>query len=149
MQYQSVTKIYITAYEKDGTFRQTKEWSLQTLFHISKKAASDTIIASIQNEQKLYRLSPDGTKSEFYKGADLSSPGSIAVDKRGNFYVCGEKSANVHQVSHDGCRLRILLDSSNGLKEPSAIVFQPNGWRFFVADAGDGNQNTIHVYKLQ
>ena len=119
------------------------------MYHISQKSNTDTVIVSASLENELHEVSSDGKCQLFYKHADMIRPGSIDVDKGGNVYVCGEGSASVHQISHDGKHIGVLLDSSNGLKEPSAIAVKPDGRRFFVADTGDGNKNVIRVYEFR
>ena len=86
-------------------------------------------------------------KGEFrfkYSEKYLKLPTGIAADNHGCVYVCGNGSCDIHQMSRDGKRVRLLM---NGLPHPRAISFDPYEERFLVT--GDGSYKSIvHIYEL-
>ena len=79
-----------------------------------------------------------------YSEKYLKLPTGIAADNHGCVYVCGNGSCDIHQLSRDGKRIRLLMD---GLPHPRAISFDPYEERFLVT--GDGSYKSIvHIYEL-
>ncbi|XP_052781915.1 tripartite motif-containing protein 2-like [Mya arenaria] len=74
----------------------------------------------------------------------LQLPVGIAADNHGCVYVCGNGSCDIHQMSCDGQRIRLLCD---GLPHPRAIAFDPYGERFLVTSDGS-YKSTVQVYSL-
>ena len=76
-----------------------------------------------------------------YQHPTLSGPYGLAVDPRGNIYVCGRYSNNIHVISGDGKLLKIL----DGFPRPQFIAFQCNSFRFFVVQ----NQSCVKICELK
>lgn len=76
--------------------------------------------------------------------AYLKLPVGLAADNHGCVYVCGNGSGDLHQMSRDGQRIRLLLD---GLPHPRAIAFDPYGDRFLVTSDGS-YKSTVQIYTL-
>ena len=74
----------------------------------------------------------------------LQLPVGIAADNHGCVYVCGNGSCDIHQMSRDGQRIRLLSD---GLPHPRAIAFDPYAERFLVTSDGS-YKSTVQVYSL-
>lgn len=74
----------------------------------------------------------------------LKLPVGIAADNHGCIYVCGNGSCDIHQLSRDGQRIRLLAD---GLTHPRAIAFDPYGDRFLVTSDGS-YKSTVQLYNL-
>lgn len=79
-----------------------------------------------------------------HRHAYLKLPVGLAADNHGCVYVCGNGSCDIHQMSRDGQRIRLLLDS---LPHPRAIAFDPYGDRFLVTSDGS-YKSTVQIYKL-
>lgn len=74
----------------------------------------------------------------------LKLPVGIAADNHGCVYVCGNGSCDIHQLSRDGERIRLLID---GLTHPRAIAFDPYKERFLVTSDGS-YKSTVQMYEL-
>ncbi|XP_053378358.1 tripartite motif-containing protein 3-like [Mercenaria mercenaria] len=74
----------------------------------------------------------------------LKLPVGIAADNHGCIYVCGNGSCDIHQMTRDGQRIRLLTD---GLTHPRAIAFDPYGDRFLVTSDGS-YKSTVQLYTL-
>ena len=86
-------------------------------------------------------------KGEFrfkYSESYLKLPTGIAADNHGCVYVCGNGSCDIHQLSRDGKRIRLLMD---GLHHPRAISFDPYEERFLVTSDGS-YKSIVHIYQL-
>jgi sugar lactone lactonase YvrE len=66
-------------------------------------------------------LTMDGMKVFTYKDKDLQNPNGVTTDSDGNVYVCGRSSKNVHQLSADGKKIKILVDSQHLASAPLAL----------------------------
>ena len=74
----------------------------------------------------------------------LKLPVGLAADNHGCAYVCGNGSCDIHQMSRDGQRIRLLID---GLPHPRAIAFDPYCDRFLVTSDGS-YKSTVQLYTL-
>jgi hypothetical protein len=79
-----------------------------------------------------------------HKHSYLKLPVGIAADNHGCIYVCGNGSCDIHQMTRDGQRIRLLTD---GLPHPRAIAFDPYGDRFLVTSDGS-YKSTVQVYTM-
>lgn len=55
----------------------------------------------------------------------------MAVDQRGNVYVAGHYSNNIHQVSPEGGLIQIIAPEDDGFKKP--IMMISNGEKIFLS----------------
>jgi len=58
-----------------------------------------------------------------YQNQKLNYPCGIAIDKQDTLYICGHKSNNVHKVSSDGQRSRILVDKLHNITRPWRVLY--------------------------
>ncbi|XP_060606589.1 uncharacterized protein LOC132758897 [Ruditapes philippinarum] len=77
-------------------------------------------------------LTFDGKVKAIYKDDQLKRPQQLAVDEYESVYVCGCHSNNVHQLSHDLTKVKILLDNSHGILRPTSIAYCRKHKRLFV-----------------
>ncbi|XP_060588317.1 uncharacterized protein LOC132743772 [Ruditapes philippinarum] len=77
-------------------------------------------------------LTSDGKVKAIYKDDQLKYPQQLAVDEYGSVYVCGHDSNNVHQLSHDLIKVKILIDESHGILGPKSIAYCQHTKRLFV-----------------
>ncbi|XP_033731666.1 protein PML-like [Pecten maximus] len=70
----------------------------------------------------------------------------IVVDQDGNVYVCGMESGDIHLISHDGSKDRILLPRMSGIARPYAILHHPRRQEIIVTS---WQENVVfEVYKF-
>ncbi|XP_060581648.1 uncharacterized protein LOC132738199 [Ruditapes philippinarum] len=84
-----------------------------------------------------------GKVKAVYKNDQLKRPQQLAVDEYGSLYVCGIHSGNIHQLSNDLTKVKILIDKSDGLDQPKSVAYCPNTKRLFV-----GMYNKIKVFNV-
>jgi uncharacterized repeat protein (TIGR01451 family) len=77
--------------------------------------------------------SVDGSDARF------NAPGAMALDPRGNLYVCDRGNHAIRKVSPNG-----MVTTVAHLFDPSAIVVDPNG-TIYIADAGAHRVVVAHV----
>ncbi|XP_060573358.1 uncharacterized protein LOC132731235 [Ruditapes philippinarum] len=88
-------------------------------------------------------LTFDGKLKAVYKDDHLNLPYQLAVDEYGSVYACGVESDNVHQLSSDLTKVKILIDKSHGLDQPRCVAYCQNTKRLFV-----GMRNKIRVFNM-
>ncbi|XP_060578289.1 uncharacterized protein LOC132735365 [Ruditapes philippinarum] len=89
-------------------------------------------------------LNFDGMLKSIYKDDQLKFPHQLAVDEYGSVYVCGRDSNNVHQLSCDLTKVKIL-DKSHGIDTPTSIAYCQNTKRLFV---GMNESSKIKVFSV-
>ncbi|KAK3087327.1 hypothetical protein FSP39_004715 [Pinctada imbricata] len=70
----------------------------------------------------LYCVTSDGNTIFKYSHKHLRVPMGIAVDERGNVYVTGNHSNNIHQVSPEGALIQIITPDDEGFRKPIILV---------------------------
>ena len=82
---------------------------VQTNLVLSLKAPSGVaadsqgnIYAASFSENKIYRISPDGTKSVYVESVNLGGPVGIAIDEFDNLYVANYTKNNILKVTQSG-----------------------------------------------
>jgi len=82
-----------------------------------------------------------------YQHKLLEDPFGICLDVNSNVYVCGNYSQNVHQISSDGKKSRILLDTLQSISCPCCVILHPQRNELIVTSY---NEDTVfEVYKLK
>ncbi|XP_060606590.1 uncharacterized protein LOC132758898 [Ruditapes philippinarum] len=89
-------------------------------------------------------LTFDGEVKAIYKDDQLKNPHQLAVDEYGSVYVCGHDSNNVHLLSRDLSKVKIL-DKSHGIHTPSSIAYCLNTKKLFV---GMNQSSIIKVFNV-
>ncbi|XP_060606591.1 uncharacterized protein LOC132758899 [Ruditapes philippinarum] len=77
-------------------------------------------------------LTFDGMLKSIYKDEKLNYPHQLAVDDFGSVCVCGQDSNNIHQLSRNLNKVKILIDKSHGINTPTSIAYCQNTKRLFV-----------------
>ena len=96
---------------------------------------ADHIFYANYSDHTLHCVTSNGTQKFLYDPPDLIHPFSLDVDYQGNIYVLGLTSLNLHQVSFDGKRSRILLQCVGGL-DTGFVKFRPGSSEFLVTLRG-------------
>lgn len=94
------------------------------------KSGADTYLALLKEENMLYHKDSntivgrriEGVEIFRYSINSLVYPVGLGLDRDGNLYVCGRNSKNVHLVSKDGLRDRVILSKLVGISSPYAVV---------------------------
>lgn len=63
----------------------------------------------------MYAVTSDGKETEIYNSRDLIRGVGVAVDARGDVYVSGTQSNNIHKISNDGQEHDIVLTAADGI----------------------------------
>ncbi|KAL3853140.1 hypothetical protein ACJMK2_016710 [Sinanodonta woodiana] len=121
----------------------------QVLFNSPSYVASNPFTNDIyvtdETNNTVTGLTLDGSLRFRYTENYLKLPTGVAADSHGCVYICGNGSCDVHQLSREGKRIKILLD---GVVHPRAISFEPYGDKFLVTSDGSF-KSTVLIYKLK
>ena len=91
-------------------------------------------------DNAIYKITPDGKKTLFYKTQNLQGPISLACDEAGNLYVANYNANNILKLSHSGSCTVLTKDVS----KPYGIHVDGN--MLFVACQGS---NSVLRIKLK
>jgi hypothetical protein len=89
------------------------------------------IYVSDCDRQTVTCLAFDGKVKAIYKNDQLRYPSQFAVDEYGSVYVCGLGTKNIHQLSWDLTKWKILLDNCHS---PTSITYHQDTNRLFCGD---------------
>jgi DNA-binding beta-propeller fold protein YncE len=89
-------------------------------------------------------LTFDGKVKAIYEDDKLTHPFQLTVDRSNAVFVCGSLSQNIHQLSRDLTKVKILLDEERGIIGPSGVAYCQNTNRLYVSQSYDN----IKVYDL-
>ncbi|XP_060588316.1 uncharacterized protein LOC132743771 [Ruditapes philippinarum] len=121
----------------------------QTLFnnpwYLTVSPDNSMIYVSDCDRHTVTCLTFDGTVKAIYKDDQLKCPLQLAVDEYGSVYVCGRDSNNVHQLSHDLTKVKILLDKNHGMYTPASIAYCQNTKRLLV---GMNQSSKIKIFNV-
>lgn len=91
----------------------------------------------------VYCTAEDGTEIYTFSSPDLQVPDGITTDGKGNVYVVGRGSDNIHRLSKDGKSSQVILTRSDGIKDPVGLCFSKCHRKLFVANDG-GRYVTVY-----
>ncbi|XP_060596087.1 uncharacterized protein LOC132750162 [Ruditapes philippinarum] len=108
-------------------------------------SADNTIIyVSDANNNCVSAITFDGKVKAIYKDDKLDRPYQLTVDRSGAVFVCGRLSENIHQLSPDLTKVKILLDKEQGIVSPTGVAYCQNKKRLYVFQSN----GYIKVYEL-
>jgi len=88
----------------------------------------------------------EGKEIYKYQNQILNYPCGITIDTQDTLYICGFDSNNIHQVSSDGQRSRILLDKLHNITNPCSVIFNTHNNELIVTS---GNEDIVcEIYRL-
>ncbi|XP_052079935.1 uncharacterized protein LOC127718076 [Mytilus californianus] len=122
---------------------------IQTTFDPSEICSNqdgDVYCTDNKNRNKVYAVTFDGKEREIYNSPDLKSTAGVAVDDRGDVYVAGLLSNNIHRISNDGQKHGIVLTADNGINEPTGISINNETKKLSVLK---DLYKSINIYKTQ
>jgi DNA-binding beta-propeller fold protein YncE len=124
----------VKSFEKDDNSQDL----LMNSYYLAVSPDNSLIYVSDWSSNTVTCLTFDGKVKAIFKDDQLKRPQKLAVDEYGSVYVCGHDSNNVHQLSHDLTKVKILIDNRHGIIRPTSIAYCQNTKRLFVGM----NQNT-------
>lgn len=80
-----------------------------------------------------------------YENKNLVLPFGMTVDNRGNVYICGYGSVNIHVLSDNLSQGRVFLNETDGITKPISIAFSHTENKLFVSSEPSSE---IAVFKL-
>jgi DNA-binding beta-propeller fold protein YncE len=89
-------------------------------------------------------LTFDGNVMDIYKDYQLNKPCQLTVDRSGAMFICGYCSHNIHQLSSDPTKVKILLDEEQGMNGPVGVAYCHGNNRLYVSQLDDN----IKVFDL-
>jgi DNA-binding beta-propeller fold protein YncE len=113
--------------------------------HLALSPNKRYIYISDNNKNIVISMTFDGKVKAIYKDDQLAAPIQLAVDREGLVYVCGRGSNNVHQLSADLKKMKLLVDDKHNLVKPVSIALCENVDRLYL---GTFNSNVIQVFSL-
>ncbi|XP_060602472.1 uncharacterized protein LOC132755566 [Ruditapes philippinarum] len=113
--------------------------------HYLTISANNTVIyVSDLGNNCVIGLTFDGKVKAIYKDDQLLWPHQLTVDRSGAVFVCGSLSHNIHQLSSDLTKVKIVTDEEQGIKSPAGVAYCQNNNRLYVSHSADH----IKVYDL-
>ena len=97
----------------------------------------------------LYCLTLDGDVVYSYQDSDWCWGGGVYVDDRDKVLVCGQYSNNIHVVTHDGAKDKVLLSAKDGITQPLCIAVRPSDSTLVVGCWGCENLSMFVLGKLR
>ncbi|XP_052064423.1 uncharacterized protein LOC127704425 [Mytilus californianus] len=97
------------------------------------------------SDSNVYRITPDRQESIFCSHSDLNRPRGIDVDDKGNVYVGGMMSDNIHRISSDGKDRQIILTKEDGINYSWDLCYNRENKQLFVVN---DNTKSVAIYSL-
>lgn len=127
----------------DTTFDQTPLFKAPR--HVMLAANKRLIYVSDSNRDTVTALTFSGKVKFIYKDDQLVSPFQLATDREGAVYVCGRRSNNIHMLSADLKKVKILLREKHGMVNPVSVGLCAVQNKLYV---GMYNTSSIEVFKI-
>ncbi|OWF41920.1 uncharacterized protein LOC110461790 [Mizuhopecten yessoensis] len=108
--------------------------SSATVYH---KDNHDVVCRRLDSDVEVYR----------YRDPRLNDPRGFGLDRDDNLYVCGHQSGNVHLVSPDGLRRRILVSNLSSISYPWCVVVHPTRQEFVVTSVSESTLLEVYRFK--
>ena len=112
-------------------------------YHIGISNDGSTLIVSNHGTNTVKGLTLDGAVKWVYSDDELWQPAGVAVGDGGEIYVCGYASFNIHVISSEGRKIKVLLKKNDGVECPQCVTFCDN--KLFVGS----KKNHLDVYRIQ
>ncbi|XP_071177796.1 protein wech-like [Mytilus edulis] len=120
---------------------QSHKIGTYTLYFIHFR--DDKLYLSEYTKDNIYCIKEDGTIIFTFSSKNLKGPDGITSDGKGNIYIVGRSSNNIHRLSSDGTSSEVVLRQEDGLNEPIAICFSKD-YRKLLVSNNEGR--TISVF---
>ena len=135
----------VVVYDKQG--RQLHSVSRQGTITYPAVSTDGTKLYHADGNQLVCRKLDRLTHEVFrYTSPDLKEPCGICLDGEENVYIAGSESGNIHQVSRDGTKGRILIPELKLIKKPFVICFNKNNNTLAVSSHAE--DTSIEIYRF-
>ncbi|XP_060594903.1 uncharacterized protein LOC132749204 [Ruditapes philippinarum] len=114
--------------------------------HLTISADNTVIYVSDLEKNCVISLTFDGKVKAIYNDDQLKGPYQLTIDRSGAVFVCGRLSDNIHQLSPDLSKMKILLDKEQeqGINGPVGVAYGQKNNRLYVSQ----HAGSIKVYDL-
>ncbi|CAC5399514.1 unnamed protein product [Mytilus coruscus] len=92
-------------------------------YYICANKDGDVYCTDCHNSNKVFLVTSDGKEREIYNSPDLKTARGVAVDDRGDVYVAGNISNNLHRISNNGQKHDIPLTADDGINGPTELSY--------------------------
>ncbi|XP_063420294.1 uncharacterized protein LOC134705505 [Mytilus trossulus] len=122
--------------------------TIQTSFDPSNIFASQDgdVYCTDNTNGKVFIVTKDGKEREIYNSPDLDGAVGISIDDRGDVYVAGKGSNNIHRIYHDGQTSDIVLTADDGIDRPTRLSYNYETRQLLVVN---NDCKHINVYKTE
>ncbi|XP_063411342.1 uncharacterized protein LOC134694268 [Mytilus trossulus] len=98
------------------------------------------------NSNTVFLVSSDGKEREIYSSPDLIHAEGIAVDDRGDVFVSGWLSNNIHKISNEGQKHGVVLSADDGINRPFGLSYNNETKELLVIN---NRGESINIYKTK
>ena len=95
--------------------------------YVCARSDGDTLYVSDWSAHKVVSLSRAGSIKAIYTDTDLRRPRKVCIDHRGNVYVCGCSSMNIHMLTPDCTKIKVILTQTDGLTDCLTDIMERDG----------------------
>ncbi|XP_060596092.1 uncharacterized protein LOC132750165 [Ruditapes philippinarum] len=113
-------------------------------YFLTISADNTVIYVSDYKKSCVIGLTFDGKVKAIYNDDQLNEPYQLTVDRSGAVFVCGLWSNNIHQLSPDLTKVKILLDKEQEICRPTGVAYCQNTNRLYVSQIA----NNIKVFDI-
>ncbi|XP_060570366.1 uncharacterized protein LOC132728702 [Ruditapes philippinarum] len=106
-------------------------------YNLTISADNTVIYVSDFEKNCVIGLTFDGRVKAINKDDQLKSPCQLTVDTSGAVFVCGHSSDNIHQLSPDLTKVKILMGKEQGINGPVGVAYCQNKNRLYVSHLGN------------
>ncbi|XP_063411376.1 uncharacterized protein LOC134694300 [Mytilus trossulus] len=134
----------LTIVDIDGKVLNT----IQTTFNPKEICANqDGDVSCIDTKgNKVYVVTSDGKEREIYSSPELKSSSGVSVDYRGDVFVSGGLSNNIHRIFNDGQKHDIVVTADDGIIMPTGLSYNNETKELLVVN---DFYEYINIYKTQ
>ncbi|XP_052092754.1 uncharacterized protein LOC127729138 [Mytilus californianus] len=118
---------------------------IQTTFdpyNICSNKDGDVIYCTDFASDKVFVVTSGGNERVIYSSHDLGGARGVAVDDRGDVYIAGFISNNIHRISNDGHD--IVLTADDGINEPTDLSYNCETRELLVIN---NNLKSVNIIK--
>ena len=132
-QVQLQNKIDETTPVNDTQFKSNVVVNLKAPSGVAADSQGNVYAASF-SENKVYRISPDGTKSVYVESVNLGGPVGIVIDEFDNLYIANYTKNNILKVTSSG-----VISEFAKLKKPYCIAIDRVKKNLIVSEQDSNN----------
>ena len=125
----------------EGTYLRTIPLSTGSIVSCISIGHNNQIYCTL--ESTINCVNWDGTEVFSYKIPNESDPRKITIDRNGSVYIAGRYTNTIQRLHSNGTVDRVVLNESDGVKEPLSICFNKSCDKLYIANI---SSLVVHVY---